>query len=1387
MIESTIPNTKFPQYVTESTRGIAGYNVYRGPCGGDAEDMTFQGFTLDSTFTDNSWGGADASVYTWAVEVVYDFNASGFAYSNCLDKDMYTTVSVSVTTNSGDSPIDTDVMFTNTSEPGGPVYETTLDDTGFFEWAEFRKGVYDISVIKNAFQPIEVLDYLIDSPEAFAWILGEQLNPVGDLYVTPGAFATWVGSTAGDGLNYFEDFESGDGDWVSGTISGVAQFELGTPAQTVINHAFSGSNAYMTKLTANYDNSANSYIMREFNFSNVANPYLSVQIFIWCENSFDGMVFEYSENGTDWTKLGTYPDFYNNESTFGPLAPPKWSGQDATDYALFELSMPELADMSSVWLRFRFQSDSSVPKEGFAIDDIGIIDMMPESARELEYFKVWLDGIFVSDADTTFHQYDVTNLVPGDDYLAEVAAIYSNGMSAKMEYMFTYIPCDSFPGPANLAGEVVDANDVVLTWAAPPPPGGGLSEDFETGALAADWSVVQTNTGASGPVPAYFTVNDCVRANFSPFGTYHAGLWWDFGHQDEWLITSEFTCGAGDVLNFESVVYEGSTNGDHYYVKVSTDGGTTWTEEWDASALTGNAWNYYSYSYDVDLSAYAGDVIKIAFQAVDGDGLGLWYMWFVDNITVGSSTRSLDFPASSLVHTSKATNNEGHAIARDGNTVSISRANITNIMATSSIYGESDQNASPRNVNGNREVWDVQYSYDLDTPSGLLGLAGAECDGTFIYATKWADNSIVKFDLDGNFIETFTIAGVSGLRDLAFDGTYMYGAAASTTVFKMDFTTQTLVSSFTAPAAIRAIAYNDDDNSFWGNNWSEDLVNFDATGANLGSISTPPSIYGMAYDNFSDGGPFLWLFSGTITGGGCQVEQMNIASGSLTGVSHNVSGDLGDVIAGGLYIVENIVEGTVTIGGTAQGTPDLGFGFELIAGGTPPPPGGGYDTGELMGANIFRDGVLIAEMVTDTFYVDPEMEYGIYEYCVTFVYESGSESCLGSCVEVEVTEDCVAPVNLTAELDNETWDAIYLNWNPSTEVEYRYDDGVVTGQLGLSGGTTNDVLGAVHFSNSELSEMSWYLTAEGGPHNNVDIWVFGLDADGLPDETNVVFNQSVTNVDAQWNTFTFNVPLVMDGGFFLGVSFNGFIALGMDDGVGAPYEFIPNTQYASIDYTVGDWLELGSIGFPANFTIRATGMETSVASYAVKPIIYEEVTLEMKEKIARFENRPMETSIVTGTPNWTNPDITESRAFTGYNIYRNGSLLVEGVQENTYTDTEGLEGGNVYCYEITSVYSYCGESDPSNEACAGFVGIAEFDDSNVVLYPNPATSFVNITSSVEMTRITVTNYVGQVVYMSDLNDETSVKLNTASFNNGVYVVRLESENGIVTKRVIIAQ
>ncbi|MGQ9846187.1 MAG: fibronectin type III domain-containing protein, partial [Bacteroidales bacterium] len=57
---------------------------------------------------------------------------------------------------------------------------------------------------------------------------------------------------------YFENFESNNGYWTSGGVNSTWQW--GAPAGTVINSAGSGTNAWVTNLTGNYNNNENSFV-----------------------------------------------------------------------------------------------------------------------------------------------------------------------------------------------------------------------------------------------------------------------------------------------------------------------------------------------------------------------------------------------------------------------------------------------------------------------------------------------------------------------------------------------------------------------------------------------------------------------------------------------------------------------------------------------------------------------------------------------------------------------------------------------------------------------------------------------------------------------------------------------------------------------------------------------------------------------------------------------------------------------------------------------------------------------------------------------------------------------------------------------------------------------
>ena len=81
-----------------------------------------------------------------------------------------------------------------------------------------------------------------------------------------------------------------------------------------------------------------------------------------------------------------------------------------------------------------------------------------------------------------------------------------------------------------------------------------------------------------------------------------------------------------------------------------------------------------------------------------------------------------------------------------------------------------------------------------------------------------------------------------------------------------------------------------------------------------------------------------------------------------------------------------------------------------------------------------------------------------------------------------------------------------------------------------------------------------------------------------------------------------------------------------------------------------------------------------------------------------------------------------------------------------------------------------------------FDSAEEIENSNVVVFPNPATDVITIEAadyqSVEMVDIT-----GKVVFSSEI--ENSLNIDVKEINSGVYFVKLNGANGSLTQKVVV--
>ncbi len=309
---------------------------------------------------------------------------------------------------------------------------------------------------------------------------------------------------------------------------------------------------------------------------------------------------------------------------------------------------------------------------------------------------------------------------------------------------------------------------------------------------------------------------------------------------------------------------------------------------------------------------------------------------------------------------------------------------------------------------------------------------------------------------------------------------------------------------------------------------------------------------------------------------------------------------------------------------------------------------------------------------------------------------------------------------------------VMVSWEapvPGMFTDFRYDGGVVAGQLGYQGGTENSVMGTVYRRDAILEEVSWYLTGEGGPHPLVNIFVFALDAAGMPDRDELLYvATNVNNTDGEWNSYTLGETLELPEGFFIGVSALGFLGLAFDEGENEQWPFVPNTQFATVNFLQNDFVTLESMNFEVNFLLRGHGIDFGPANYdhsladapagIVTPSGNTLADAPTSSKVDASQDKGVPGHLsASGHPAASRtPAGGQSRVLESYQVYRllsgdeedpsGWSLLTSGHSSTEYTDSEwsALPEGE-YVYAVLAEYtdgvlSYPAFSNPVEQSSA---------------------------------------------------------------------------------------
>jgi hypothetical protein len=198
-------------------------------------------------------------------------------------------------------------------------------------------------------------------------------------------------------------------------------------------------------------------------------------------------------------------------------------------------------------------------------------------------------------------------------------------------------------------------------------------------------------------------------------------------------------------------------------------------------------------------------------------------------------------------------------------------------------------------------------------------------------------NYFLRYDLSGNFVDSIAQGTTStwGLRDMAFDGTYLYAADENTGgIRQYDLNGTATGTTIAVPGGLalaRGLAYNPDLDRFYAANWASNIVEFDRSGTQTNTWVNAKSIYGLAYDGTNPAGPSLWAWSQDGTPA-CQASRFDLTTGVYGSETwQGTAIDPASGLAGGATITDQVVPGYLTLLGFIQDTPDRGVAYELRA------------------------------------------------------------------------------------------------------------------------------------------------------------------------------------------------------------------------------------------------------------------------------------------------------------------------------------------------------------------------------------------------------------------------------------------------------------------------
>ena len=450
---------------------------------------------------------------------------SAITWSNFIDKDMYLgdgDVNITVTLNSGDSPEGTLVRFINldsNEQQNYPMADIILDATGYYAWDSFRKGDYQVTIVKEGYETVSEEVSIWNATDLF-YVMTEIIPNVGHLYVSSTGWAMWDIEGSGD---VFEvDFENGlpDGWIVNDANNDGYTWTLTSDIPTTWTYYSSltldwyhnGSNAICS---GSYLNGVGALTPDEYLISPLVNIANGSQLSFWvaaADASYPADHFGVfvSTTGTDPSDFQSVQEWTltaKREGMAGGLGSRNGKGLRLGNWYNYTVDLSAYAG-NSCYIAFRHFDcyDQYI----MCLDDI-VLSADRNGGRHYEYNQVMLTDVqdnvlFSGSTEYPFIQLPVDDLVEGQTYHCKVANVYSSGMTGWTEVDWVYQACDNYEGVSSLYATATEEGNLI-SWEYPENVPGRNDNNLSTnaqwlcleGELQGYPASVDSGTGEEGP------------------------------------------------------------------------------------------------------------------------------------------------------------------------------------------------------------------------------------------------------------------------------------------------------------------------------------------------------------------------------------------------------------------------------------------------------------------------------------------------------------------------------------------------------------------------------------------------------------------------------------------------------------------------------------------------------------------------------------------------------------------------------------------------------------------------------------------------------------------------------------------------------------------------